>query len=71
MLFFAFPNDYPFLDVRALESLGQKARTVYPTSCWTDYLLACRRIAGELGVPIRMLDKALWQASKERAPTSF
>lgn len=68
LLFFAFPNDYPILDVRALESLGQKSRTIYPTTYWTDYLLACRRIAGELGVPIRTLDKALWQASKERAP---
>ncbi len=69
LLFFAFPNDYPILDRRALESLGQKWRTVYPTPYWTNYLLACRRIAGELGVPIRTLDKALWQASKEKAPT--
>jgi hypothetical protein len=65
LLYFAFPNDYPILDVRALESLGQKARTVYPIEYWLDYLLACRRIAGEAGVPIRTLDKALWQASKE------
>jgi hypothetical protein len=69
LLFFAFPNDYPILDVRALESLGQRPRTIYPTSFWIDYLLACRRIAGELGVPIRTLDKALWQASKENGKT--
>lgn len=69
LLFFAFPNDYPILDVRALESLGQKARTSYPAPYWIDYLLACRRISKELGVPIRTLDKALWQASKERAAT--
>lgn len=68
LLFFAFPNDYPILDERALASLGQKARSVYPTSYWIEYLLACRRIAGELGVPIRTLDKALWQKSKEGAP---
>ena len=65
LLYFAFPNDYPILDVRALESLGQRARTSYPTSYWIEYLLACRRIAGELGVSIRTLDKALWQWSKE------
>jgi hypothetical protein len=66
LLFFAFPNDYPILDVRALESLGHKtSRTVYPTDFWVEYLLACRRIADEAGVPIRTLDKALWQASKE------
>jgi hypothetical protein len=69
LLYFAFPNDYPILDVRALESLGQRSRTIYPTSYWTDYVLACRRMAGELGVSIRTLDKALWQWSKERVPT--
>lgn len=66
LLYFAFPDDYPILDVRALESLGQRGRTIYPTDYWTEYLLACRRIATELGAPIRTLDKALWQASKER-----
>jgi hypothetical protein len=66
LFFFAFPDDYPIIDVRALESLGYKSsRTVYPTDFWVEYLLACRRIAGEAGVPIRTLDKALWQASKE------
>lgn len=70
LLFFAFPDDYPILDVRALESLGQKARSVYPIAYWVEYLLACRRIAGEAGVSIRTLDKALWQASKEKAGSS-
>lgn len=65
LLYFAFPTDYPILDVRALESLGQKARTVYPIDYWLDYLLACRRLAEEAGMSIRTLDKALWQASKE------
>jgi hypothetical protein len=65
LLFFAFPDDYPILDVRALGSLGQKARTVYPIDYWVEYLLACRRLAAEVEVPIRTLDKALWQASKE------
>jgi hypothetical protein len=66
LLYFAFPEDYPILDVRALESLGQRARTVYPTTYWLEYLFACRRIATELDVAIRTLDKALWQWSKER-----
>jgi hypothetical protein len=40
-LYFAFPDDYPILDVRALESLGHKtSRTVYPTDFWVEYLLA-------------------------------
>ena len=67
LLYFAFPDDYPILDVRALESLGVKPRSVYPVSFWLDYLGACRDLARRYGVSIRTLDKALWQHSKERA----
>jgi thermostable 8-oxoguanine DNA glycosylase len=66
LLHFAFPDDYPILDVRALESLGQRARTTYAVSYWLKYLDACRRLAQEQGVSIRVLDKALWQYSKKR-----
>lgn len=65
LLHFAFPDDYPILDVRALESLGVKARTQYPVSFWLEYLAACRGLALRHGVHIRTLDKALWQYSKE------
>ena len=67
LLYFAFPDAYPILDVRALESLGVTARSQYPVSFWLAYLSACRRLAAECGVDIRTLDKALWQYSKERA----
>jgi len=67
LLQFAFPDDYPILDVRALESLGRKGRTVYPVSFWLGYLDACRALARDAGVSMRVLDKALWQHSKERA----
>jgi hypothetical protein len=66
LLHFAFPDDYPILDVRALASLGRRGRTVYPVSFWLEYLSACRALAREHGVSIRTLDKALWQHSKER-----
>jgi hypothetical protein len=67
LLFFAFPADYPILDYRALESLGQPTnRTTYSVSYWLRYLEACRTLAAEAKIPIRMLDKALWQASTER-----
>ena len=66
LLYFAFPRDYPILDVRALESLGVKARSQYPVSFWLDYLAACRELARRHGVDVRTLDKALWQHSKER-----
>jgi hypothetical protein len=67
LLYFAFPDDYPILDVRALESLGVKPRSQYPVSFWLDYLDACRGLARRHGVNIRTLDKALWQHSKERS----
>src|SRR3984885_8573028 len=65
LLFAAFPDDYPILDVRALESLGVKARSTYPVSFWLAYLDACRTLARGAGVSLRTLDKALWQRSKE------
>jgi hypothetical protein len=65
LLYVAFPHDYPILDVRALESLGVKARSTYPVSFWLAYLSACRQLAARYGVSLRTLDKALWQRSKE------
>jgi hypothetical protein len=65
LLYFAFPDDYPILDVRALESLGVKPRSQYPVRFWLEYLGACREIASGAGVSLRTLDKALWQYSKE------
>jgi hypothetical protein len=65
LLYFAFPDDYPILDVRALESLGVKPRSQYPVSFWLGYLAACRQIARDAGVSVRTLDRALWQYSKE------
>ena len=66
LLYFVFPDEYPILDVRALESLGVKPRSVYPVGFWLGYLSACRCLARRAGVDIRTLDKALWQHSKER-----
>jgi hypothetical protein len=70
LLFVAFPQDYPILDVRALESLGVTARSTYPLSFWLAYLATCRAIARRAGVSLRPLDKALWQRSKELSATS-
>jgi len=67
LLYFVFPDDYPILDVRALESLGVKSRSVYPVGFWLAYLTACRTLARQAGVTIRTLDKALWQHSRERS----
>jgi hypothetical protein len=62
----AYPDDCPILDERALESLGEKARTQYPVSFWLRYVNACRALAREAGVSIRARDQALWQHSKDR-----
>jgi hypothetical protein len=62
-----FPDRYPILDVRALESLGVKPRSQYPLNFWLEYLDACRELAQLAGVSLRTLDKALWQHSKERS----
>jgi hypothetical protein len=67
LLYCAFPDDYPILDVRALESLGVKPRSQYPVSFWLGYLRTCRGLARKHAVTVRTLDKALWQHSKERA----
>jgi hypothetical protein len=39
-------------------------------SYWLAYLDACRAIAREAGVTMRVLDKALWQYSSEQAARS-
>jgi hypothetical protein len=67
LLYAVLPERYPILDVRALESLGVKSRSVYPVGFWLAYLEACRTLAGRAGVSVRTLDKALWQHSKERS----
>lgn len=67
LLHFAFPQAYPILDVRALDSLAVKPRSPYPVSFWLEYLGVCRELAARSAVSIRTLDKALWQHSKERS----
>jgi hypothetical protein len=67
LLYCAFPDHYPILDVRALESLGVKPRSQYPLSFWLGYLDACRELARGAAVSLRTLDKALWQHSQERS----
>lgn len=66
LLHFAFPDRYPIIDWRALESLGQREQATYPIRFWLAYVDACRRLAEEAGVTMRVLDKALWQFSRER-----
>jgi hypothetical protein len=66
LLHFAFPDGYPIIDWRALESLGQPRRSSYPVPYWLGYLESCRNLAADAGVTMRTLDRALWQYSRER-----
>lgn len=65
LLHFAFPDRYPIIDWRALESLGQPRQAAYTVEYWLSYLDACRELAAKAGVPMRVLDKALWQHSAQ------
>jgi hypothetical protein len=66
LLHFAFPERYPIIDWRALDSLGEHEQATYPIEYWLSYVGACRELAEEAGVTMRVLDKALWQHSRER-----
>lgn len=62
ILHFAFPDQYPILDVRAMNSVG--ASKHYTLAKWTQYSELCRDAAAEHGVSLRTLDKALWAYDK-------
>lgn len=57
---------YPILDYRALWSLGIDPLPHYDFPLWQAYTAHCRALAGRAGVTMRVLDRALWQYSKER-----
>jgi hypothetical protein len=66
ILHFAFPERYPILDFHALESLGQSQPNSYTFEFWLDYCDQVKGIAEKLSLPLRTVDKALWQFSKEK-----
>jgi hypothetical protein len=68
-LHFAFPEQYPVLDYRALWSLQEKAPSQYTFSFWEEYTEFCRSLARQAIVSMRMLDKALWTFSKLKQQT--
>jgi len=59
---------YPILDFRALWSVNLKVPKQYKYSLWKSYVKFCREIAKRNGVSMRILDRALWQYSKENQP---
>jgi hypothetical protein len=66
ILHFAFPNKYPILDFRVLESIKWEKPSQYNFVFWQKYCAYLRKIAKDLKIDIRVLDKALWQISKDK-----
>jgi hypothetical protein len=61
-------DPYPILDRRALWSVGidrPPGDGSYTFALWRDYTAFCRRLAGEVGLTMRDLDRALWQFAYE------
>ncbi|RYD61923.1 MAG: hypothetical protein EOP84_35140 [Verrucomicrobiaceae bacterium] len=67
LLHFGHADPYPILDFRDLEALGVAVPSVYSIGFWWEYVLACRSIADAAGVPMRTLDRAPWQWSRNVA----
>lgn len=74
ILHFAYrPDYYPIIDFRAIWSLGieVKNKGYYTFDIWDKYCDECRKLSlkvrdmGLSDTPIRIVDKALWQFSKD------
>jgi hypothetical protein len=66
LLHLAHKDRYPILDFRALEALGVTGSVLPTMEFWHGYVAQCRRLADQTGLPMRTLDRALWQWSKEQ-----
>ncbi|MBU4444987.1 hypothetical protein KJ656_07905 [bacterium] len=58
-------DQYPILDFRALWSSGLDVPNQYKFSFWWPYVEFCRDVANRTAVAMRVLDRAMWQYSKE------
>jgi hypothetical protein len=68
LLHFCDERSYPILDYRALWSLGYDKPPHYTMDFWLEYLVFTRRLAEHLSQDIRIVDRALWQYSKNCQP---
>lgn len=67
ILHFTHSEKYPILDYRALWSLGiEKPPSAYTMNFWNEYTVYCRSLAEKAGVSMRILDRSLWQYSKDK-----
>ncbi len=63
-------DPYPILDFRALWSVGLEVPNAYTFEFWWPYVDYCRAVAHRSRIDMRMLDRALWQFSKENQSSS-
>lgn len=68
ILHFAFPDDYPILDVRVMRTIG--GSTHYNFERWQEYIEVCRATARDEDISMRTLDKALWVFDKAKIEPS-
>ena len=61
------PELYTIIDFRALESLGVSDPPVLTVEYYLEYLRACRSLAEQQKISLRVLDRALWQWSFEKS----
>ncbi len=66
ILHFCDPLPYPILDYRALWSLGYRTPPPYTFEFWMAYTRFTRELSRSTAQSMRVVDKALWQYSKER-----
>ncbi|MEK9180525.1 MAG: hypothetical protein AAB897_03880 [Patescibacteria group bacterium] len=64
ILHFAFPDEYPILDFRAIWSLGFKQPKSYNFNFWQEYVERFRRLCKATDLPARTVDRGLWMFSK-------
>jgi hypothetical protein len=69
LLHFAHRESYPIIDFRVLWSLGwdlDAGRDDYDFEFWWNYVQFSREAVAKHSVSMRVLDRALWQYSKEK-----
>jgi len=65
VLHFAFPDQYPILDYRAIWSLQEPQPATYTFDFWMQYTEFCRAYIKQHQLCMRSFDRALWTYSKE------
>ena len=66
ILHFAFPEEYPLLDIRAMTTIGGVTNRTYNFDIWWNYTLFCRKEAKKHNITLRELDRALWMIDRQK-----